>query len=240
MSEILKKLGRDKAPVTEKRQWTPRIFKPEPVESDETTEPVIEEEQEKVEIPEPEPLVTDEEVKTTEPELPKPDEVFGSQLAWTRTQKFIKFPRLIVADKHLSTGAKTLALILASFDMRRGGEVFPGLDILSIALGKSRPIVIKHLDELEDNGYIQRRRRWSKSTKTITTFPSIKTVDELLGRYQLFGIHLTIEDFEVFELPEDDLKELLAEVRKLRKLGLYLDKHGEISPIKQNQRISQK
>ena len=141
-----------------------------------------------------------------------------SSRPWTQSRKFVKFPRIMIADKKLSSEAKELALVLEAFDIRHGGIVFPGLEVQGEAINKSRPIVEKLLDELEVNGCLHRKRRYGRPTKYTMTFPSINSIEELVERYQLFGIHLTDEDFwDVVTFDKGDLSLFFTILKRFRK-----------------------
>jgi hypothetical protein len=137
---------------------------------------------------------------------------------WTQTRKFVKFPRSMIADKRLSPGAKALALVLEAFDIRHGGKAFPGLARLGEAMNRSRPVVERLLDELEGNDYIQRERRYGKPTNYTMTLPLIDSIEEMIEHYQLFGIHLTDEDFwDVVTFDKRELSIFFGILKRFRK-----------------------
>ena len=129
--------------------------------------------------------------------------------AWRESKIFTKFPRLIAADKWLSPGAVKLATILNCFDLPkpderpdrrvgrrvRQGIVFPGNRRLADAMGVSEVTVIKYKKELREAGYLKEKRRFSRTSLHILTFPKISSIENLVHKYRLFGVPITAEDF---------------------------------------------
>lgn len=129
---------------------------------------------------------------------------------WKESARFVQLPRLIVADKQLSHGAIRLAAVLSCFDMPKKDErldkrvgkrvsegiVFPGNKTLCRAMGLTEPMVIQYKKELQNAGYLEERRRLSKSSFHVFKFPKIETVRNLVRKYRVFSVPVTADDFE--------------------------------------------
>ena len=74
--------------------------------------------------------------------------------SWRGTELFIRFPRIIAADKELSAMAVRLALLLTNMDYRERGIIFARRIWLANALGCSVGTISKYVKELEDHGYL--------------------------------------------------------------------------------------
>ena len=141
-------------------------------------------------------------------------------------------PRLMVADKLLSHGAVRLATVLGTFDMskkhisskertgrdRRSnryateGIVYPGNQTLAHAMGISEGMVIKYKRQLIEAGYLQERRRFSRTSLHVMKLPKVLSVRDLVKRFKVFSIPLQADDF-VAGMGADD-GALMSEIRR--------------------------
>jgi hypothetical protein len=173
--------------------------------------------------------------KKLEPFYRKGDDLYQhkEKKPWKSAKRFIQLPRIIAADKRLSAEAVKLANIVAMFDMSRkikgkemgkeikGGIVFPGLNILSAATGRSKPMIIKYIRELHAAGYIGIQKRYKKSNMYIMWLPIISSVEEIVRNYNVFSCPLSPEDFILSDkeahLDQNvkDFFEILKEMKKI-------------------------
>lgn len=78
---------------------------------------------------------------------------------------WLNWRKLVVDDRNLSFGAKGVALYLNTYMNDSHDMAFPSLATIrgELSIG-SNSTLIKYLDELENAGYLQRQKRFSKTT----------------------------------------------------------------------------
>ncbi len=76
------------------------------------------------------------------------------------------------------------------------GIVYPGNRTLAEAMGVSEPMVIKYKMELIGAGYLEERRRYSKTSLHVMKFPVVASIEDLVRKYSVFSIPLRAYDFK--------------------------------------------
>jgi hypothetical protein len=132
-----------------------------------------------------------------------------TEMSWRGTKLFIRFPRLLAADRRLSPMAVRLALLLTNMDYHEKGIIFARRIWLANALGCSPGTISKYIKELEDQGYliIDGKGKTGRINKYRMAFPRIESPLEMVQNYHVHGFGLRIEDLEMAHLNDEQTKD---------------------------------
>ena len=83
-------------------------------------------------------------------------------------------PNEILATPQLTPTQKMVFIGLLSYNLKRTGKIFPGLNNLAFRIGVNRRTVIRALKDLEEKSLIHIRRRGKTKTNLYTILPSPK------------------------------------------------------------------
>src|ERR1700737_823444 len=91
----------------------------------------------------------------------------------TKLQQKLSLQQVIVADPHLSNGAKAVAIcLLFWFHNTKTGQCYPSNATVGAVVGMRPRTVIRHIVELVNHGYAFRDRRYNQTS--ITDFDWVK------------------------------------------------------------------
>lgn len=148
-------------------------------------------------------------LRVIKPKLPEQDlEIVNSNdLLDTSLSKvrcaFVKIPRLLLADKRISMGAKVLISVLAAHDMKGDGMVYPSNETLVHVVGRNESKIVEYKRELEKHGWLRMIRRYSKSTLYFICIPVIKDLETVIKGFRVETVPLCVDDFCFTVVKED-------------------------------------
>ena len=86
-------------------------------------------------------------------------------------KNWLKWRDIILDDRNLSHGAKSMAMFLNTYMNSQNDMAWPGLETIAGRLSISKKTAIKYIDELEEKEYLSRHKRFSATCKYSIEYP---------------------------------------------------------------------
>ena len=87
-------------------------------------------------------------------------------------KSWLKWRTIVLDDTSLSHGAKAMALFLHTYMNDQNDMAWPSIETICLRFSLSNKTAIKHLSELVNNGYLNKKKRFGTSCQYSVDYPS--------------------------------------------------------------------